>query len=1056
MAAKAKFTANQVYAVIKPFSLTAEQEAAVQSAPIDSPALIVAGAGSGKTELMAVRVLWLVANGFARPEQILGLTFTRKAAAELSKRIYDSLLKLRDSEFWPEELEYDFSPPNISTYNAYANGLFRDFALAIGYEPEAALLTEAAAFQLAREVVVRQGSDVDSRLTDLDVNLNPLIEAVLALAQEMNDNIVGAQEVEDLIEGVISALSDLPKKAGSSDLAQFAYMTDILKPLVSTPVVAKLAEAYIQEKRRQGCVDYSDQVALAERAVREVPAVRERERASYTQVLLDEYQDTSFLQTRLLKNLFAGTSVFAVGDPNQSIYGWRGASASNLSKFHEDFESGEAAANFTLSTSWRNPSSVLELANRLTGELKVVTLQPREGAGAGQISINFQQNMNQEAASVAAWFKTKMAGDATGALLMRKRSQMPLFVDAMQAAGLDVEVVGLGGLLEMPEVVDLICALRVIHFPEAGSQLIRLLTGPRWRIGAKDIERLHRYATRLAKPVDDDLKVRQQEGLAKEDAVSIVDALDLLLEEKTPEKIGFSDQGLPRLKDAAVTLRNFRRKTGMPLAEFVRVVEQELWLDIEVAANPRRKNPMAHLNAFAAVVSSYAGSNNRPHLGAFLEWLEFADERERFEVPNANPEKGVVQVLTIHAAKGLEWDNVCVANLVEGDFPGDGKGGTGWLGLGRLPYPLRGDRDSLPEWKFRGVASQPEAKQSHEDFKAAAKAHQLLEELRLIYVAVTRPKAELLLTGSYWKPGNKKPRDASRYLRTALEIESLTHHQLPELLSEVNPLSEVQKFESWPLDPLGERHRSEVEAARDRTLSALEREDELRLGLAFGDRVQTEIDLLLAERDEALNAANRVELPVRVPASRFKDFVSDLPALIERYRRPMPQKPYKQTRAGTLFHSWVEARYGAEHLADELDSLDNHNSDLDLESIKALQANFEKSRWAKLEPLEIEREIQMTIEGNTFICKLDAVFATSTGVEVIDWKTGKKPKDKADQELRALQLALYRLAYSRFSGLPLDKIEASFYFVADDVEVKPEHLLDEAELLDLWKKSVSN
>ena len=1056
MAAKAKFTANQVYAVIKPFSLTAEQEAAVQSAPIDSPALIVAGAGSGKTELMAVRVLWLVANGFARPEQILGLTFTRKAAAELSKRIYDSLLKLRDSELWPEELEYDFSPPNISTYNAYANGLFRDFALAIGYEPEAALLTEAAAFQLAREVVVRQGSDVDSRLTDLDVNLNPLIEAVLALAQEMNDNIVGAQEVEDLIEGVISALSDLPKKAGSSDLAQFAYMTDILKPLVSTPVVAKLAEAYIQEKRRQGYVDYSDQVALAERAVREVPAVRERERASYTQVLLDEYQDTSFLQTRLLKNLFAGTSVFAVGDPNQSIYGWRGASASNLSQFHHDFESGEAAANFTLSTSWRNPSSVLELANRLTGELKVVTLQPREGAGAGRISINFEQDMNQEAASVAAWFKTKMAGDATGALLMRKRSQMPLFVDAMQAVGLDVEVVGLGGLLEMPEVVDLICALRVIHFPEAGSQLIRLLTGPRWRIGAKDIERLHRYATRLAKPIDDDLKVRQQEGLAKEDAVSIVDALDLLLEEKTPEKIGFSDQGLPRLKDAAVTLRNFRRKTGMPLAEFVRVVEQELWLDIEVAANPRRKNPMAHLNAFAAVVSSYAGSNNRPHLGAFLEWLEFADERERFEVPNANPEKGVVQVLTIHAAKGLEWDNVCVANLVEGDFPGDGKGGTGWLGLGRLPYPLRGDRDSLPEWKFRGVASQPEAKQSHEDFKAAAKAHQLLEELRLIYVAVTRPKAELLLTGSYWKPGNKKPRDASRYLRTALEIDSLAHHQLPELLSEVNPLSEVQKFESWPLDPLGERHRSEVEAARDRTLSALEREDELRLGLAFGDRVQTEIDLLLAERDEALNAANRVELPVRVPASRFKDFVSDLSGLIERYRRPMPQKPYKQTRAGTLFHSWVEARYGAEHLADELDSLDNHNSDLDLESIKALQANFEKSRWAKLEPLEIEREIQMTIEGNTFICKLDAVFATSTGVEVIDWKTGKKPKDKADEELRALQLALYRLAYARFSGLPLDKIEASFYFVADDVEVKPEDLLDEAELLDLWKKSVSN
>ena len=1048
--ASPKYSANQVYAVIKPYRLTLEQESAVQSAPIDSPSLVVAGAGSGKTELMSVRVLWLVANGFARPEQILGLTFTRKAAAELSKRIFESLLKLRDSALWPEDLEYDFSPPNISTYNAYANGLFRDFALAIGYEPDAALLTEAAGFQLAREVVVRHGSDIDNRLSELDVNLNPLVDAVLALAQEMNDNIVDSSAIEDLISGVISALDGLPKKEGSSDLTQFGYMAEVFKPLLSTPVIAKLAAAYADEKRRQGYVDYSDQVALAERAVREVPAVRERERESYSQILLDEYQDTSFLQTRLLKNLFAGSSVFAVGDPNQSIYGWRGASASNLNQFHVDFESANSASNFTLSTSWRNPARVLDLANRLTGDLKVVTLQPMPGAGAGDVEVVFEQDMHREADSVASWFKSKMAADSTGALLMRKRSQMPLFVDAMQSKGLEVEVVGLGGLLELPEIVDLISALRVIHYPEAGSQLIRLLTGPRWRIGAKDIERLYRYATRLASHEDATLRERQQESLAKEDAISIVDALDALLDERNSEKIGFSDQGLPRLKDAAQTLRNFRRRTGMPLVEFIRVVEQELWLDIEVAANPRRKNPMAHLNAFAAVVSSYAGSNARPHLGAFLEWLEFADERERFEVPNANPEKGVVQVLTIHAAKGLEWDNVCVANLVEGDFPGEGKGSSGWLGVGRLPYPLRGDSASLPVWGYQNVTSQPAAKKSQDDFKQACKSHQLLEELRLIYVAVTRPKESLLLSGSYWKPGNKKPRAASRYLLTALQLDCLRDLELMELESESNPLSEVQKFESWPLDPLGERHRRVVEAARDRTLNAIDLAAESSAGLAFGDKIQADIDLLLAERDEALEQANLVELPVRVPASRFKDFISDLPALTERYRRPMPQKPYKQTRNGTLFHSWVEARFGAAHLSETLDSSDNLNESMDGEAIELLKANFEASRWAKLEPLEIEREIQLTIGGNTFICKLDAVFETATGVEIVDWKTGKKPKDSKDEALRSLQLALYRLAYSRFSGLPIEKIKASFYFVADDSEVRPAKLLTEAELIDLW------
>ncbi len=1057
---RAKFTANQVYSIIRPGLLTDEQIAAVQDAPIDSPSLVVAGAGSGKTELMAVRVLWLVANGFARPEQILGLTFTRKAAAELSKRIYESLLKLRDSDLWPAELEYDFAPPNISTYNAYANGLFRDFALSIGYEPEAALLTDAAAFQLAREVIVRRGSEIDSRLTDLDVNLNPLIDAVLSLAQEMNDNIVGAQQIEDFIDSVIGALSDLPKKVGSSDTAQFAYMSEILRPLLSTPVIAKLAEAYIDEKRRQGYVDYSDQVALAERAVREVPALRERERENYNQILLDEYQDTSFLQTRLLKNLFGGASVFAVGDPNQSIYGWRGASASNLTLFHSDFESGANLSNFTLSTSWRNPAKVLELANRLTGDMQVMTLKPHATSGEGHVSVKFEQDMNLEAAAVAAWFKSKMVGDSTGALLMRKRSQMSLFVEAMQSLGLEVEVVGLGGLLEMPEIVDLVCALRVVHYPEAGSQLIRLLTGPRWRIGAKDIERLHRYASRLAKASDETQRVLQEQGLAKEDSVSIVDALDLMLDEKNPESIGFSDVGLPRLRDAAQTLRNFRRRTGMPLAEYIRVVEQELWLDIEVAANPRRKNPMAHLNAFASVVSSYAGSNSRPHLGAFLEWLEFADERERFEVPNTNPEKGVVQVLTIHAAKGLEWDNVCIANLVEGDFPGDGKGGTGWLGVGRLPYPLRGDQGSLPDWKYQGVASQPEVKQSHEDFKAAAKAHQLLEELRLVYVAVTRPKAELLLTGSYWKPGNKKPRDASRFLRSAIQGDALKDFVFPELESEVNPLSEVEKFESWPIDPLGERHRLDVEAARDRTLDAIEANNftatQSASGVKFGDRIQADIDLLLAERDELVTANKFVHLPVRVPASRFKDFVADLPDLIERYRRPMPQKPYKETRNGTLFHSWVEARFGLENLAEELDSVDNDDQDFVAESILELQANFEGSRWANLQPLEIEREIQLTIEGNTFICKLDAVFETPTGVEIIDWKTGKKPRNKDEEDLRTLQLALYRMAYSRYTGLALENIEASFYFVAEDVEVKAKRLLNEQELIELWKRTLTN
>ena len=1050
-----RFSANQVYQVMKSHKLTPEQEAAVQDASVNSPTLVVAGAGSGKTELMAVRVLWLVANGFARPEQILGLTFTRKAASELGKRVYESLLKLRDSEMWPQDLDYDFKPPTISTYNAYANNLFRDFALAIGYEPEAALLTEAAAFQLAREVVLKQGSSVDERLQDLDQGLNAIVENVLALAQSMNDNLVEANMIEDLIADVTLAVAELPKKAGSTDKAQFAYMAKELQPLSITPIFARLADAYRSEKLKQGFVDYSDQVALAERAVREVPAIRERERELHTQVLLDEYQDTSYLQTRLLQNLFAASSVFAVGDPNQSIYGWRGASASNLKTFYNDFAAPETSASFPLSTSWRNPQRVLNLANHLIDSLKVVELEASPNAQAGTVQIDFAEDLNLEAAGVADWFKQQMKGDDTGALLMRKRSQMPTFVTALEEAGLEVEVVGLGGLLEMPEIVDLVCALRVLHNPASGTQLIRLLAGPRWRIGAKDLERLHRYAGRKAR-VEEELREKIQEGLAPEDSLSIVDALDLILDEREPEKIGFSELGIARLRDAAQLFRAMRQQTGMGLVEFVRSVEQELWLDVEVRANPRRKNPMAHLNAFAAIVSGYAGSNSQPYLGGFLNWLEFADERERFEVPSTNPERGVVQVLTVHAAKGLEWDHVAVANLVDGDFPSTGRGSSGWLATGQLPFPLRGDAESLPVWNYKNHKAQPEVKKSIDDFKDEMRAHLLNEELRLMYVAVTRPKNSLLLTGSYWKPANKNPRKPSSFLIAAADKFDIP---IPEQGSVTNPIEAVELTEVWPIDPLGEKHRKLLEKSALATLDAQQNLTEKIQGILDSDQIHSDIELLLAEKEMALLQLDQAVLPVRIPASSFKDYVSDFSEVTSRLKRPMPQPPYKQTRTGTLFHSWVESQFGAGarggQLMDQKQSADESafedvNSSGD--GIETLKQNFLSSRFAKLTPIEIEREIQLTVAGNTFICKLDAVFETENGVEIVDWKTGKAPKDAADQELKTLQLALYRLAYSRFTGIPQENIEVCFYFVSENKEVRPQHVPSENELLDLWSK----
>jgi DNA helicase-2/ATP-dependent DNA helicase PcrA len=372
------------------------------------------------------------------------------------------------------------------------------------------------------------------------------------------------------------------------------------------------------------------------------------------------------------------------------------------------------------------------------------------------------------------------------------------------------------------------------------------------------------------------------------------------------------------------------------------------------------------------------------------------------------------------------------------------------LATGVLPYGLRGDAKSLPKLNLENLATQPDVKTSVEDFKAQVRAHQLNEELRLMYVAVTRPKQELLLTASYWKPANAKPRKVSSFLQQAADYLQI---ELPQNELEENPIGEQELVETWPLDPLGEKHRRVLQQGEQQVLSAIEELQNKVQGVLEGDRIQSEITLLLAEVEDRLSAAESFEIPVRVPASSFKDYIGDFAELAARYRRPMPQPPYKQTRTGTLFHGWVEKHFEKLALADGNISADD--AQLPEQDMQALQQNFMNSRFSKLNPVDVEREIQLTVGEHTFICKLDAVFETEDGFEIVDWKTGKSPKDDADAKAKVLQLALYRLAYAKFTGVPIEKISVCFYFVAENKELKPSTVPDEAELLELWQQVIT-
>ncbi|KRE21672.1 ATP-dependent DNA helicase [Agromyces sp. Soil535] len=1056
---------------------TAEQRDVIEADP-HGASIVVAGAGSGKTETMANRVVWLLANGHVAVPEVLGLTFTRKAAGELADRVRERVGQLVAEGIAEVELD-PLESAAVGTYNAFASAIYREHAMLIGREPDASVLGEASAWLLARSVA---SASADPRLVELDASLDRVTGAALALSRALAENVADSRDVRAFARDFL-AMEGLPIEAPRKR-TDFTTFTDALGVVGALPPMLDLADAYAAAKRERGLVEFSDQVALAlaicERHPEVVAAHRERART----VLLDEYQDTSVVQTRLLATLFRGHSVMAVGDPDQSIYGWRGASAANLARFSHDFAE-VAAGVYDLSTSWRNPGVVLDAANAVIEPLDAgipkAPLSPSPFAGTGRVDTAWAETIEEEADVVARWFAQRLgaAGDRTarsGALLCRTFANVGVFTTALRTHGVPVHVLGIAGLLDQPVIADLVCVLRVLHDPTAGSELVRVLGGARWRIGPADLAALNGLARWLADRdlgshrLDDGVRQGLRASIAPDESPSIVDALDFLLTAPDGHSAlrGFTEIGLGRMRRAGAQLQSLRRRAGLGLVDFVHLVEQELLLDVEVAANAAQPLGAPSLEAFDELLAGFADVAEHPTLGAFLGWLTEAEQRDRLAPRQDEPEPGAVQVLSIHGSKGLEWDVVAIPRLVEEELPSKPRSTRGWLAFGELPNDFKGDRDELPELQWRGVQSQAEFDEAVRAFAEENRERHAEEERRLAYVALTRTRDELLLTGSWWA-SQKSPRKPSPFLRELAQAGIVPVDALPSAPAEPeNPRAGHAERQRWPLDPLGAR-RGAVHRAADAVRTAAERPS----GAGIGPRLADELRLLLEDRRRRFEGPGTRAIPARVPASRFKDYVDDPAAVAEQLRRPMPQRPYRATRIGTLFHAWVEHRATGEGEAAAIDdawldgdtssagaALDGElSSDATTERLRILQATFEASEWGGRKPIAVELELHLPIDEHVFVCKLDAVYEVPPGGElaargirhqVVDWKTGKAPRDERDLELKQTQLALYRLAYAKWAGVEPESVDAVFYFVEDDRVVRPDRLYDEAALRRSW------
>ncbi|WP_329314477.1 UvrD-helicase domain-containing protein [Streptomyces sp. NBC_01278] len=806
---------------------TPEQLACI-TAPA-APQVIVAGAGSGKTTVMAARVVWLVGTGAVAPEQVLGLTFTNKAAAELAERVRKALARagISDPDPSPAEADAAGGEPRISTYHAFAGQLLKDHGLRIGLEPSARLLADATRFQLAARVL-REAPGPYPALTK---SVPDLVSDLLALDGELSEHLVTPAQLRRYDTELLDTLATT--KLSNDDLRK------IPEAVRGRLELLELTERYRAAKRSRDLLDFSDQIALSAQLATTRPEVGTLLREEFRVVLLDEYQDTSVAQRLLLSGLFgggAGHAVTAVGDPCQAIYGWRGASVANLDDFPEHFPhaDGSPATRFSLSENRRSGGRLLDLANGLAAPLRsmhegVEALRAAPGeeqAGTVRCALlnTHAEELEWLADSVAHLVRTGTEPREI-AVLCRSARDFAQIQAVLVARDVPVEVVGLSGLLHLPEVADLVAVCEVLQDPGANASLVRLLIGPRWRIGARDLALLGRRARQLIGrapgEVDPDERLAAAvEGVDPAEVVSLADALETFLDGSgsgsgsggvgggggagqgaAADDLPFSAAARVRFAHLAQELRDLRRSLADPLMDVLHRVLAVTGLDVELSASPhalaaRRRES---LSGFMDVAAGFASLDGEASLLAFLGFLRTAVQYEK-GLDHALPGgENTVKVLTAHKSKGLEWDVVVVPDLCAGSFPKE-KAPEPWTSYAKvLPYALRGDAATLPgdpAFTSAGLKS----------FKAALKEHKAVEELRLGYVTFTRPRSLLLASAHWWGPTQKKRRGPSAFLTSLYDHCAAGHGEIEAWAQEPAPDTENPSLatestpdRSWPL-----------------------------------------------------------------------------------------------------------------------------------------------------------------------------------------------------------------------------------------------------------------
>ena len=924
------------------FAPTPEQEAAIR-APL-GPLLLVAGAGTGKTTVMAQRILHVVREGLARPGQVLGLTFTNKAAFNLKEKVRAALGPDADV--------------TIGTYHSFGASLVADHALELGLAPGTELLDRAQAWQLLFTVFDEFRFERRNALAP-----NVILDAALTLASRAADYLVPISEVA--ADCVFLARETQWKNTREAALARLE--------------LCQVVEAYERRKRERNLLDYGDQVGLAARLLEEHPDIGAAERDRHPVALLDEYQDTNYAQRRLLELIYPpGSAVTAVGDDMQSIYAFRGAHLFNILHFPDHFGGGSRRE---LQVTFRFGEPLNTVANRIqsqVGDALPKVLVPQEAAAETTVECFLAADDREEAVTIAEDIVARhQRGEAAWgdhAVLCRKRRLIVPVRDALTERGVPIEVVGASGLLDRPEIVDVVSWIEVVADPSALVALLRLLESPRYNLGLGDLAALARHG-------------RAIEG-------TLAEAIDDL--EEVPNLSGAARARLADYRRERAEFAEVARR--VPLLDLVEtiVVHTGLW---HAAGKVGRENILRFLD----LAARFKPIEGDPGLTAFVEYLQLLDESEEDVAEAHSSEADSVRVMTIHQAKGLEFPVVYVPGLAgRGSsriFPDDRAHENALTNASALPWWLRADDEGIPD----------PSRSTQKVIGDVIRKRRRDEEWRLFYVACTRAQRRLVCSAAHWYPGAAEPQGPSEFYEfvAGLAAEGL--------------VTERFRHEPATVDP-------DVAAKERHRLGSAGR----YAAVVASDPAQLRLEEVAVS--PAATAPRRT-VPAALSVTGLVTFARCPKQFYWSVVRPLPRRSSAAARVGTAVHRWIEQRSGRQLSLLEPPGVGDEELDPDTlppgeSHATALKKSFLASPWADLDPERVEAPFVLAAGRHLVRGRVDAVYRRDGRLELVDFKTGRS--SPAGDRPATLQLNLYGLAAVDTWGADADHLRTTYCYLRPD------------------------